>query len=65
MEHIDIKSISNRNVGKEYYIIALIKNIRQTTGPTVFELRDNTGMVKATAFSKAESEKNLPFFAFQ
>lgn len=52
MNYIKIKDITRDNVGKEYFLIAQVKSIRQTSGPTVFDLKDNTGMIKATGFIK-------------
>jgi archaea-specific RecJ-like exonuclease len=59
MENINIGDITEKKAGSEYYVIAKVKGIRQTSGPTVFELKDNTGHIKATAFIRA-GERALP-----
>ncbi len=59
MDNITIKEISDGHVGKEFYIVAKIRAIRQTTGPTIFELKDNTDSIKSTAFTKA-GERAFP-----
>ncbi|MEM2139091.1 MAG: hypothetical protein QXM96_02975 [Candidatus Woesearchaeota archaeon] len=59
MNYIKIKDISKEHIGKEYFLIAQVKSIRQTSGPTIFDLKDNTGIIKATAFLRA-GERAFP-----
>ncbi|UIO98670.1 OB-fold nucleic acid binding domain-containing protein [Halobaculum sp. CBA1158] len=51
-ERVDIGSLSNR-VGETVRIEGEVVSARQTGGPTVFELRDETGVVDCAAFVKA------------
>lgn len=59
MEYRKIEEITNEDVGAEYFLLAQVRGIRQTTGPTVFDLKDNTGSIKATGFSRA-GERAFP-----
>ena len=59
MNYISLKEISEKDVGKEFYVIVQVRSIRQTSGPTVFELKDNSGVMRATAFSRA-GERAFP-----
>ncbi|MEM3373919.1 MAG: hypothetical protein QXE31_01735 [Candidatus Woesearchaeota archaeon] len=59
MDYIKIKEITKDKIGKEYFLIAQVKSIRQTSGPTIFDLKDNTGVIKATGFLKA-GERAFP-----
>lgn len=54
MNYKNIAEISNNDIGKEIYVLAQVKKIRETSGPTIFELRDNTGIINATAFKRGE-----------
>jgi RecJ-like exonuclease len=59
MDNITVKDVSEDKIGKEFYLLAQIRAIRQTSGPTVFELKDNTGTIKSTAFTRA-GERAFP-----
>ncbi|WP_435129569.1 DHH family phosphoesterase [Halobaculum sp. D14] len=52
LEHVGIGSLENR-VGDEVRIEGEVVGVRQTGGPTVFELRDETGVVDCAAFVEA------------
>ena len=51
-ERVEIGTLSDR-VGQEVRIEGEVVGARQTGGPTVFELRDETGVVDAAAFVEA------------
>jgi len=54
-----LSSINKNNIGQKLKIKALVKNIIQTSGPTIFVLRDFSGEIKATGFNKA-GERAFP-----
>ncbi|MBN2368167.1 hypothetical protein JXC34_04035 [Candidatus Woesearchaeota archaeon] len=59
---MEVKSISefaDKDIGKEFFVIAQVMSIRQTSGPTLFDLKDNSGRIKATGFSRA-GERAFP-----
>jgi RecJ-like exonuclease len=47
-----INEITDKQIGQEVEIDAIVKSIKQTTGPTVFILKDETGEIKATGYLK-------------
>ncbi|WP_135820678.1 DHH family phosphoesterase [Halostella litorea] len=49
---VPIESLSDR-VGDDVRIEGEVTGVRQTSGPTVFELRDETGTVECAAFKEA------------
>ncbi|MFB6142553.1 MAG: OB-fold nucleic acid binding domain-containing protein [Halorientalis sp.] len=51
-ELVPVESLSDR-VGEDVRIEGEVTDIRQTSGPTVFELRDETGGVDCAAFEEA------------
>ncbi|GAB6862960.1 DHH family phosphoesterase [Haloplanus litoreus] len=51
-ERVDVASLSDR-VGATVRLEGEIVSVRQTSGPTVFELRDGTGVVDCAAFVEA------------
>ncbi|WP_251328585.1 DHH family phosphoesterase [Haloplanus pelagicus] len=51
-ERVDVASLSDR-VGETVRLDGEVVGIRQTSGPTVFELRDGTGAVDCAAFVEA------------
>jgi|APHM01.1.fsa_nt_gi Archaea-specific RecJ-like exonuclease, contains DnaJ-type Zn finger domain len=51
-ERVSIDSLSDR-IGNEVQIEAEVVEVRQTGGPTVFELRDESGTVECAAFVEA------------
>ncbi|MFB6166519.1 MAG: DHH family phosphoesterase [Haloarculaceae archaeon] len=52
LERVAIETLSDR-VGEDARIEGEIVDVRQTSGPTVFELRDETGAVDCAAFEEA------------
>ena len=71
MDIIKIKDITERFNGQEKCVIAQVKKINQTSGPTVFLLGDDSGTIKATgfispgerAFPEIEVNKSYQFIA--
>ncbi len=49
MNFSDLKA---KDVGEQLKVVCIVEGIEQTAGPTVFQLNDGTGMLKATAFGK-------------
>lgn len=54
-----ISEISKADIGKKFLISAQITSIRQSSGPTIFNLKDNSGLIKATGFIRA-GERAFP-----
>jgi RecJ-like exonuclease len=52
LERIDVDALADR-VGEDVRLEGEIVSVRQTSGPTVFELRDGTGVVDCAAFVEA------------
>ncbi|WP_415382419.1 DHH family phosphoesterase [Halosimplex sp. TS25] len=50
--HVAIETLSDR-VGETVRLEGLVESARQTSGPTVFEVRDETGSVECAAFKEA------------
>jgi len=51
-DHVDVSSLDDR-VGETVRLEGEIVGVRQTSGPTVFEIRDGTGVVDCAAFVEA------------
>ncbi|MFD1633784.1 DHH family phosphoesterase [Haloplanus ruber] len=51
-DHVDVASLDDR-VGETVRLEGEIVGVRQTSGPTVFEIRDGTGVVDCAAFVEA------------
>ena len=49
----EIAPIANLDVGDEIHVEGQVAQIKQTGGPTVFRIADETGIVSATAFREA------------
>ncbi len=52
-------SITEQDIGKKYWFNARVQDIKQTSGPTVFNLFDGTGYLRSVSFSKA-GERSHP-----
>jgi RecJ-like exonuclease len=51
-EHVDVASLDD-HIGETVGLEGEIVSVRQTSGPTVFELRDDTGVIDCAAFVEA------------
>jgi RecJ-like exonuclease len=51
-EHVDVASLDD-HIGEAVGLEGEIVSVRQTSGPTVFELRDDTGVIDCAAFVEA------------
>jgi len=52
VEHVAVGSLSEL-VGDTVRIEGVVENVHQTSGPTVFEIRDETGSIECAAFKEA------------